>query len=50
VALQEKHRVWKISKSPSKEDNFMECDLSKKEAIEKLDFGNTIFDMIVFNA
>ncbi len=49
-ALQEKHNIFKISKSPSKDDNFFQCDLTKKEEIENLDFWNTIFDVIIFNA
>jgi hypothetical protein len=36
--LQTNHTVLKISKSPSKEDNFMECDLTKKKEIDNLDF------------
>jgi hypothetical protein len=32
-ALQEKHNIFKISKSPSKEDNFFQCDLTNKEEI-----------------
>lgn len=49
-ALQIKHNIFKISKSPSKEDNFFQCDLTKKNEIENLDFWNTIFDVIIFNA
>ncbi len=49
-ALQIDHNIFKISKSSSKEDNFFQCDLTKKEEIEKLDFKNTIFDVIIFNA
>lgn len=49
-AIQIKHNIFKISKSPSKEDNFFQCDLTNKEEIENMDFWNTIFDVIIFNA
>lgn len=49
-ALNSKHEIWKISKNTSKDDNFFQCNLSKKEEIEKLDFKDIIFDVIIFNA
>ncbi|NDK07986.1 SDR family NAD(P)-dependent oxidoreductase [Candidatus Gracilibacteria bacterium] len=49
-ALNSKHEIWKISKNISKDGNFFQCNLSEKEEIEKLDFGNTIFDVLIFNA
>ncbi len=49
-ALQINHIVFKISKSPSKEDNFFRCDLTRKNEIEKIDFWWVIFDVIIFNA
>jgi short-subunit dehydrogenase len=49
-SLENKHTIFKVSKNPSKDDNFFQCDLTKKEEIEKLDFKNTIFDAVIFNA
>ena len=49
-SLENKHTIFKVSKNPSKDDNFFQCDLTKKEEIEKLDFWNAIFDVIIFNA
>ncbi|MDD3303077.1 MAG: SDR family NAD(P)-dependent oxidoreductase [Candidatus Gracilibacteria bacterium] len=44
------HNIFKVSKNQSDEDNFFQCDLTQNENIEKLDFSDTIFDMIIFNA
>lgn len=49
-ALKENNTIFKISKSQSKEEKFFQCDLCKKEEIEKLDFWSTIFDVVIFNA
>jgi short-subunit dehydrogenase len=49
-SLENKHTIFKVSKNPSKDDNFFQCDLTKKEKIEQLDFWNAIFDVIIFNA
>lgn len=44
------HTIFKVSKSEAKENNYFRCDLTKKKEIESLDFWNTIFDVLVFNA
>ncbi len=49
-SLENKHTIFKVSKNPSKDDNFFQCDLTKKEKIEQLDFWDIIFDVIIFNA
>ena len=42
--------IFKVSKSFSQEENFIQCDLSKKEDINNLIYDNIIFDTIILNA